>query len=79
MARIRTQLRRRSVSRSRRLFVEHLEDRRLLTTSIWTGANAAVDVRWSDSANWQGNVVPANGDDVVSKNNRLELAVYFFF
>src|SRR4051794_8826741 len=50
------------VSRSRRLFMEHLEDRRLLTTRIWTG-NGANDL-WSNAANWD-TAVPVNGDDVV--------------
>jgi hypothetical protein len=50
--------------RSRRLFVEHLEDRRLLTTRTWTG-NGADDL-WSNAANWDGGLtVPTNGDDVV--------------
>src|SRR5438132_1343940 len=76
MARIRTQLRRRSVSRCRRLFVEQLEDRRLLTTRTWSGGDAVNDL-WSDTDNWVGNVVPVTGDDVVIPSTAASAEVLF--
>ena len=43
--------------------VEGLEARRLLTTSVWTGA--AGDHLFSDGSNWQDGMVPASGNDLV--------------
>src|SRR4029079_9001831 len=50
--------------RLRRLFVEQLEDRRLLTTVTWNGGDALSD-QWSDPDNWLGGLVPVTGDDVL--------------
>jgi hypothetical protein len=42
--------------------IESLETRRLLSTAVWIGPDNGL---WSNAANWQGNVVPAPGADVV--------------
>ena len=42
--------------------LESLESRRLLTTSVWTGA--AGDHLYTDGANWVGGVAPAPGNDI---------------
>jgi hypothetical protein len=41
---------------------EALEDRRLLSAAIWTGA--AGDGLFTDANNWQGNVAPTAGQDI---------------
>jgi hypothetical protein len=45
--------------------LENCEKRKLLSTVVWTGADAASDAKWSDSDNWEGGVVPSVGDTVV--------------
>jgi hypothetical protein len=46
-----------------RVLLESIESRRLLTAAFWTGA--AGDGLFSDAGNWQGNVAPASGQDVI--------------
>src|SRR5437016_4685647 len=53
--------------RSFPLAIEQLEDRTLLSTYQWTGANFLTDTNWSDSANWtllvgSGTIPNAVGD-----------------
>lgn len=45
------------------LRLERLEDRTAPATAVWTGAG--YDNFWSSAGNWQGNVVPSTGDDLV--------------
>ncbi|MCI0460864.1 MAG: autotransporter-associated beta strand repeat-containing protein, partial [Gemmataceae bacterium] len=52
--------------------VELLEARELLATRIWTGAGP--NVNWSTAANWQGNVAPVSGDDLVFPAGAARLA-----
>jgi autotransporter-associated beta strand protein len=49
------------------LRLEQLESRVVLSTptSTWTGADVATSSNWSDGKNWQGNTVPAAGNDLV--------------
>jgi hypothetical protein len=49
--------------RDRRLRLEALEERCLLATRVWTGADAVNDL-WSDEDNWDTGV-PRDGDDVL--------------
>ena len=42
--------------------VEPVEQRRLLSTSVWTGAGT--NNLYSNPANWQSGVVPSSGDDL---------------
>jgi autotransporter-associated beta strand protein len=49
----------------RHLGLEQLETRLSPATSIWSGANAAIDTKWSDGANWQSHLAPNPGDDLV--------------
>src|SRR6266496_2181163 len=44
--------------------VESLEERSLLSTSIWTGGGAPNN-SWTTAANWVGNMAPSPGDDLV--------------
>jgi len=44
-----------------RLTLEALEERSLLSTTVWTGNNILVDSNWSDPANWS-NGVPQKND-----------------
>jgi autotransporter-associated beta strand protein len=46
-----------------RPYVECLETRCLLATSLWTGAG--LNNNWSTAANWAANVAPSPGDDLV--------------
>ena len=48
--------------RNRRLLIEALEDRRLLSLVTWTGA--AGTPLWSNPANWSTGALPGPGDDV---------------
>jgi autotransporter-associated beta strand protein len=45
------------------LAIEMLEQRRLLSTSTWTGLGS--DNNWATAANWSGNVAPNPGDSLV--------------
>lgn len=45
--------------RRRQLFLEHLEERRLLARLTWDGGG--VNDRWSTAANWVGDVAPISG------------------
>jgi autotransporter-associated beta strand protein len=51
--------------RSLGLKLEPLESRLVLSTSTWTGANSATNVNWSNAVNWQGDVAPVAGNDLV--------------
>jgi hypothetical protein len=53
----------------RRLLLETLEDRTLLSTVTWTGADAAVSTNWSDAKNWSSDTIPVAGDTVIFDNN----------
>jgi autotransporter-associated beta strand protein len=44
--------------------VESLEERSLLSTSIWTGGGAPNN-SWTTAANWLANVAPSPGDDLL--------------
>jgi hypothetical protein len=48
---------------SRRLRVECLEPRMMLSSVTWKGGGP--DNRWGDPANWPNNTLPASGDDVI--------------
>ena len=65
-----TKLRKRQLSRqrplrSRRLFGESLEDRRMLATVTWDGGSAETGTDWLVAENWVGDQLPGEGDDVV--------------
>ena len=49
--------------RTRRLRIEPLESRTLLTAVSWDGGGDGVN--WTDPVNWSGNLVPVSADDVV--------------
>ncbi|MCA9226941.1 MAG: autotransporter-associated beta strand repeat-containing protein, partial [Planctomycetales bacterium] len=49
--------------RRRRLLFESLEDRRMLASRVWDGGGT--DNNWSTAANWQGDVAPLAGDDLI--------------
>ena len=49
--------------RTRRLFLERLEDRSLLATMVWDGGGA--DNKWTTAANWVGDVAPQQDDNLV--------------
>ena len=58
-----------------KLLIEHLEDRTLLATDIWTGASAS-SANWTDGNNWSRNGVPeapVAGDDLVFPEGALQL------
>ena len=61
----RTHLRRQEQARQRkrRLLLEKLEDRSLLAQMVWDGGGA--DDLWSNALNWQNDIAPAAGDDLV--------------
>jgi hypothetical protein len=44
--------------------LERLESRVLLTSRVWDGG-ALLNDRWTDADNWEGNVAPVAGDDLV--------------
>src|SRR6516162_1207090 len=43
---------------------EHLEDRVIPATRVWSGASLA-SANWNDTANWVGGVAPTTNDDLV--------------
>src|SRR5262245_54202435 len=43
--------------------LEILEDRCLMATRVWDGG--AVSNNWTNATNWQGNIAPVAGDDLV--------------
>jgi autotransporter-associated beta strand protein len=47
--------------------MERLEERVVLSTLTWTGADSTSTTpgNWSDAHNWQGNVAPVSGDTLV--------------
>ncbi|QDU29791.1 Hemolysin, chromosomal [Anatilimnocola aggregata] len=49
--------------RRRRMFLEQLEERSLLAQMIWDGG-AGNDL-WTTAANWQNDIAPTSGDDLV--------------
>lgn len=51
----------------RRALLERLEDRRVLATILWDGSTDGDGdgINWHDPANWEGNVRPGPGDDVI--------------
>ena len=51
--------------RSRRLSLEPLEDRRLLSVIQWSGGALGTGTNWGDPTNWLGGVLPGANDDVV--------------
>jgi hypothetical protein len=75
----RMQDKRRSAARLRRRSfpqLERVEDRTLLAVAVWDGVGELRDINnniirqadgtsWEDNLNWVGNVLPANGDNVV--------------
>ncbi|MCC7389864.1 MAG: hypothetical protein IT431_13975 [Phycisphaerales bacterium] len=44
--------------------VEQLEARLVLASVVWDGGPSGTGTSWQDPANWAGDVLPANGDDV---------------
>ncbi|MFO0880153.1 MAG: autotransporter-associated beta strand repeat-containing protein [Gemmataceae bacterium] len=50
-------------TRSRRLSVEDLEIRLAPATRIWDGGGTTPN--WGEAANWQGDALPQNGDDLL--------------
>src|SRR5687767_111351 len=48
----------------RRPRLELLEDRLAPATAVWDGGSL-VSSRWTDAANWIGDVAPREGDDLV--------------
>ncbi|MEM7560918.1 MAG: hypothetical protein AAF394_17480, partial [Planctomycetota bacterium] len=65
-----TKLRKRKISRqnpvrSRRLFGERLEDRRMLATVTWDGGIAGDGTDWHVADNWAGDQLPGETDDVI--------------
>ena len=75
--------RKREQTRRRRIALESLEDRTLLSTFTWTGADAGTNPGWSDAGNWlkDGNTTataPGVSDDVVfdsgTKSSQLDTA-----
>ena len=60
--------RRRAQDRRRRMTLESLEDRTVLSTFTWTGASG-VDLNWSTAANWSPAKLPGPKDDVVFATN----------
>lgn len=55
----------------RQLFMETLEDRRLLAVRVWDGGAGP---NWSDADNWVGDVAPLAGDDLVFPTGAANLA-----
>ena len=55
-----------------RPFVESLEERSLLSTSIWTGGGA--NNSWTTPANWAANVAPSPGDDLLFPAGPIQLS-----
>ena len=53
----------RSRLKSRRLFLERLEERSLLATIIWDGGGG--DNKWSTALNWVDNVAPVQDDNLI--------------
>ncbi|MCA9209652.1 MAG: hypothetical protein KDA55_14905, partial [Planctomycetales bacterium] len=49
--------------RRRAIFVESLEDRRMLATIVWDGGGA--DANWTTPENWSSDVAPITGDDLI--------------
>lgn len=49
---------RRALVRRRRLWIEALEDRRLLATVQWDGGPLGDGTDWNDPANWAGDELP---------------------
>src|SRR4029079_13594634 len=54
--------RRQEVVRVRRVGLEMLEPRRVMSAVSWTGGGG--DQSWGTAANWSGGVLPGPGDDV---------------
>ena len=50
--------------RGRRLCLEPLEDRRLLSVIQWDGGPSGTGTSWQDPVNWVGDVLPGPIDDV---------------
>lgn len=50
-------------NRRARLILETLEDRCLMATRVWDGGG--LNNNWTNENNWQGNVAPVAGDDLV--------------
>ena len=61
---------RRAARRGRKLAVEALEGRMLLSTVTWTNLSGG---NWDVGSNWSGGSVPAAGDDVVINTLRARL------
>jgi hypothetical protein len=53
-----------SSARTRKLRAEQLEPRQLMATRIWDGGSILND-KWTTAKNWQGDVAPVAGDNLV--------------
>ncbi|PNY34459.1 hypothetical protein C2E31_23270, partial [Rhodopirellula baltica] len=61
-------------NRLSRLGFESLERRNLLAAAIWDGGGG--DSKWSTPANWVGDLVPAQNDDVTINDSRTIEVLY---
>jgi fibronectin-binding autotransporter adhesin len=64
---------------TRRLAVEALEDRLLLSTRVWDGGpdggtTPSADANWTTGTNWAGDVAPQPGDDLQFPASALQFA-----
>ena len=56
--------------RTRRLLLESLEERIPLAVRIWDGGGG--DANWTTAANWDGDIAPLAGDDLVFAAGALQ-------
>ena len=66
---------RRSARRFYRPRLESLEGRLVPAVDVWTGANNAIDLNWSDSKNWSLNAVPGASDTAEFTIGSLDMAL----
>jgi len=64
----------RSAHTGRRLWLERLEDRTLLSTVSWIGGSGS----WTDAAHWSGGVLPGPTDDVEIINVASDITVTLY-